>query len=68
MLRLPIVVSDALEVRLGNVASITLTPNQGFRVAENLIRASARRVLSEEADRDRVPAARTLRRKSKAAR
>jgi len=67
MLRLPIQVSDALEVRLGPIA-ITLTPGQGFRVAEDIIRKSARRVLSEEADRDRVPAARTLRRKSKAAR
>jgi len=55
-MRLPIEITDALEVRLGAVA-IALTPSQGFAVAEDMIRKSARRVISEEAA-NRAPTAR----------
>jgi hypothetical protein len=44
-------IDDALHVRIGPV-TVSLTPRQGFDLAEDLVRKSLRRAMAEEVDHD----------------
>jgi hypothetical protein len=48
-------IRDDLSIRIGNAVISVASPAEGFRIAEALIRKSARRALAEEAGIDATP-------------
>jgi hypothetical protein len=49
VIRLPIQVAGDLTISLGGSSAVALSPAQGLRLAEQLIRKSTRRMMVEEA-------------------